>query len=97
MRYSTVVKICLLAAIACQLVSAKWPKHKSEKAKQRQKDAKEKFKKLKKSGQLDRMMGENTLRADKHGGKLVIQRKGQYFAMKVKEVVEKHSNETVVS
>lgn len=97
MKYATLAKICLLAAIACQMVTAKWPKHNSEKAKKRQKDAKDKFQKLKKSGQLDRMMGDNTLRADKHGGKLVIQRKGQYFSMKVKEIVEKHSNETEIS
>ena len=97
MKYATLAQICLLAAIACQMVTAKWPKQNSEKAKKRQKDAKDKFQKLKKSDQLDRMIGDNTLRADKHGGKIAIQRRGQYFAMKVKEIVERHSNDTEVS
>ena len=67
-----------------------------KKAKERQSKAKKLFKALKKNSQLDRMMGDNTLRADKHGGKLNIQRKGQYFGMRIKHIVEKHSNGTEV-
>lgn len=97
MKYAILAKICIFAAIACQLASADSPDPKSEKAMQRQKEAKEKFRSLKKAGQVDRIIGNNTLRADKHGGKLAIQRKGQYLEMKLKEIVEKFPNGTEVS
>ena len=67
-----------------------------KKAIERQSKAKKMFKALKRKSQLDLMMGDNTLRADKHGGKLDIQRKGQYFGMRIKHIVEKHSNGTEV-
>ena len=67
-----------------------------KKAIERQSKAKKMFKALKRKSQLDIMMGDNTLRADKHGGKLDIQRKGQYFGMRIKHIVEKHSNGTEV-
>ena len=76
--------------------SASKKKNKIKKALERQLKAKLKFKAMKKISQLDRMMGDNTLRADRHGGKLEIQRKGQFFGMRIKQIVEKHSNDTVV-
>lgn len=106
MQISSTIPICVfLSIIACQLmvVGAKkpanskgWPKDKKDKAEERQKEAKDKFKEMKKAGQVDRAMGKSTLRADKNGGNVIIQRKGEYFAMKVKEIVAKHANETEV-
>ena len=95
-----------MAIIACHLVDAKKEKRKpgndkerklfKEQVEKRQKDAKKKFKDMKNSDQVDRMMGNSIMRADKKGGKLAIQRKGQYFVMKIKEIVSRNSDETEV-
>ena len=77
-------------------MSPKAMKERIEKMEKRQEKAWQKFKKLKKANQLDRRMGKSTLRTDRHGGKLMIQRKGQYFEMKIKEIVERYSNSSEV-
>jgi len=67
-----------------------------EKKEKRQKEAKEKFHKQKSQTQLDRGFGKSVMRADKTGGKLLVQRKGQVLAMRIKDVIEKHANGTQV-
>lgn len=62
----------------------------------RQFDAKKLLNELKKASQVDKPIGKNTMRIDKSGGKLIVQRKGQYLEMKVKEFVERDENGTVV-
>jgi len=104
---ASILLVLLISIIACQLVDAKKEKRKpkndkekklfKEQIEKRQKDAKKKFKDMKNSDQVDRIMGNSMMRADKKGGKLAIQRKGQYFVMKIKEIVARHSNETEIT
>ena len=39
--------------------------------------------------QFDRKIGNAIMRTDRKGGKLAIRRKGQYFQMKLKEIIER--------
>ena len=83
--------------ISYHLVDGEKGKNVREEAKRRQKEARKEFKKMKTNNQLDRKIGNAIMRADKKGGKLAIQRKGQYFQMKIKEIIEKRPRDKMVN
>ena len=58
---------------------------------------KDKFKNVMKKSQVDRGFGKSVMRADKAGGRLILQRKGKVFMLRVREVVERADNGTEVN
>lgn len=63
----------------------------------RHKQSFDKFRKMKKKTQMDRGFGKSVMRADKTGGRLILQRRGQVFLMRVRDVSERSSNGTEVT
>jgi hypothetical protein len=51
---------------------------------------------LKKTSQVDRGFGKSVMRADKIGGRLILQRRGKVFMLRIREVTERAANGTEV-
>ena len=67
-----------------------------KKLKENQEEVLKKFKAMMSATEKDNPVGENTLRINKKGGAVMIQRKGQFLAMKLVEFVERDENGTEV-
>ncbi|XP_066928149.1 uncharacterized protein [Clytia hemisphaerica] len=97
MKLPLILKIIAMLLISYHLVDGEKGDNKRgktrEEAKQRQREARKEFNKIKTEHQLDRKIANSIMRADKKEGKLAIQRRGQYFQMKIKEILEKRSQE----
>jgi len=57
---------------------------------------KDKFRKQKKITQVDRGFGKAVMRSDRAGGRLIVQRRGQVFFLRIRDITERSSNGTEV-